>query len=299
MMVLEEPGDANKERANPFGIEDEELDKTNPFSNDCQPPNPFSEEESEITAGKTNPFESEKTTNPFESGNDVSVDDNSNDLLDPPTIEIRKASPTDNKSSASNPFDSIADAEDKYGDCYKDLDNTVGQTDEGDAESMDFSREADSIEVENKDDKFGKDFTMSQMRKRHSTIRRIGSLRKTPSMKAFRCPKQFCGFFANSADRLAIHVDRFHGTYHDLLSPASPKLSKPQSRKNSRSPVFGVKVMSDIIWGTMAAGKIYNAGVVQCVLVEQLLVQTRYLPGCTADAQCRLAYIILTGLSNS
>ena len=26
MMVPEEPGDANKERANPFGIEDEELD---------------------------------------------------------------------------------------------------------------------------------------------------------------------------------------------------------------------------------------------------------------------------------
>ena len=110
------------------------------------------------------------------------------------------------------------------------------------------------MEVENKDDKFGKDFTMTQMKKRRSTIRRIGSLRKTPSMKAFNCPKEFCGFFASSAHKLAIHVDRFHGAYQDLLTPDSPEMTQ-KFKKNS--PIYGMKRLSDIMWGTMSTGNIY------------------------------------------
>ena len=232
-------------KGNPYDIEDEQLDKTNPFSTDAESSNPFSEES--------------ETTNPFEGGSDEMADDNLNHLefgsgATPPKIEIERATAGDNCSS-SNPFDSSVDAEDKYGNCYKDIDNPVEQPDESEAEPIEVDEEAESIQlkVENRDDMFGKDFTMTQMKKRRSTIRRIGSLRKTPSMKAFRCPKGFCGFFARSADGLAIHVDRFHGAYHDLLSPKSPELSKKRIKKHS--PVYGAKRLSDIMWGTMTAGK--------------------------------------------
>merc|ERR1719422_2839465 len=104
--------------------------------------------------------------------------------------------------------------------------------------------------VENKDDKFGKDFTVTQMRKRKSTIRRIGSLKRTPSVKAFQCQKEFCGFLTSTADKLAVHVDRVHGAYHDLLSPHSPELA-PKTQKSS---IYEAKRLSDIMWGTMAAG---------------------------------------------
>ena len=260
-------------KGNPYDIEDEQLDKTNPFSTDAESSNPFSEEsettnpfeENETTnpffedSETINPFEESETTNPFEGGSDEMADDNLNHLefgsgATPPKIEIERAAAGDNCSS-SNPFDSSVDAEDKYGNCYKDIDNPVEQPDESEAEPIEFDGEAESIQlkVENRDDMFGKDFTMTQMKKRRSTIRRIGSLRKTPSMKAFRCPKGFCGFFARSADGLAIHVDRFHGAYHDLLSPKSPELSKKRIKKHS--PVYGAKRLSDIMWGTMTAGK--------------------------------------------
>jgi len=259
-------------KGDPLDIEDEKLDKTNPFSVDGESSNPFSVEnettnhfkESETSnpfeeSETANPFEESETTNPFEGGSDGVADDNSDHLQSgsrapPPTIEIGEAAAGNN--SSSNPFDSSA--EDKYGNCYKDIDNPVEQPDESEAEPMDFYREAEStkLEMENRDDKFGKDFTMTQMKKRRSTIRRIGSLRKTPSMKAFRCPKGFCGFFARSADRLAIHVDRFHGAYHDLLSPDSPEVSK---RIKKHSPIYGVKRLSDIMWGTMTAGSSWVA----------------------------------------
>ena len=135
MMALE--GHDNQEKGNPFDTEDEELDKTNPFSIDGEPSSPFSESESEITAG-SNPdnINNSETTNPFEGGSD----DNSNHLqcgstMTAPTIEIRKASLPGNNSFSSNPFENSVDTEDKYGDCYKDLDNTVGQPDEDETEA--------------------------------------------------------------------------------------------------------------------------------------------------------------------
>ena len=94
---------------------------------------------------------------------------------------------------------------------------------------------------------------ITQMRKRKSTIRRIGSLKRTPSVKAFQCPKEFCGFLTSTADKLAVHVDRVHGAYHDLLSPHSPELA-PKTQKSS---IYEAKRLSDIMWGTMAAGKIF------------------------------------------
>ena len=288
MMALE--GHDNQEKGNPFDTEDEELDKTNPFSIDGEPSSPFSESESEITAG-SNPDNNSETTNPFEGGSD----DNSNHLqcgstMTAPTIEIRKASLPGNNSFSSNPFENSVDTEDKYGDCYKDLDNTVGQPDEDETEAMDFYREAESTKMENKDDKFGKDFTVTQLRKRQSTIRRIGSLKQTPSKKAFRCPKEFCGFFASSADKLAIHVDRFHGTYHDLLSPASPKLS--QSRRKNSPVLPGVKGMSEIIWGTMSAGNIHYEEVVQYVPVGWVDASANSIPAQMLSCTVGQGYII-------
>merc|ERR1711963_696987 len=96
--------------------------------------------------------------NPFciEGGSDVAAEDNTTDLqcelrTTPPAIEIKKALLPGNNSSSSNPFGDTVDAEERYGDCYKDLDNTVGQTDDGAAGQI--SGEADSIKMENRDDK--------------------------------------------------------------------------------------------------------------------------------------------------
>ena len=240
-----------QDQGNPFGDEDEEGYQTNPLS-----------EENEMTATRNPQNKSinhKENTNPFDDGSDIMVDDNSNHLqcksrAAPPTIELNGGTIACNNSSSSNPFDSSEDAEDKYGNCYKEITNPDGDTDEGDTQSLETCREEESMEVENKDDKFGKDFTMTQMKKRRSTIRRIGSLKKTPSMKAFNCPKDFCGFFASSAHKLAIHVDRFHGAYHDLLTPDSPELTQ-KFRKNS--PMHGMKRLSDIMWGTMSTGNTY------------------------------------------
>ena len=239
--------DGYQDKGNPFGDEDEEC-----------PANPFSKE-SEITA-TSNPQNKndnvKDATNPFEGNSDIMVDDNSNHFqyrsrATPPTIEVNGGTIAGNNSPSSNPFDSSMDAEDKYGNCYKEIDNPDEDTDEEDTQSLESCGEAESLEVENKDDKFGKDFTVTQMKKRRSTIRRIGSLRKTPSMKAFNCPKEFCGFFASSAHKLAIHVDRFHGAYHDLLTPDSPEMTQ-KFKKNS--PIYGMKRLSDIMWGTMSTG---------------------------------------------
>ena len=85
------------------------------------------------------------------------------------------------------------------------------------------------------------------------SLLRIGSLKRTPSVKAFQCPKEFCGFMTDTEDKLAVHVDRVHGAYHDLLSPHSPELA----RKTQKSSIYEAKRLSDIMWGTMAAGKIF------------------------------------------
>ena len=240
-----------QDQGNPFGDEDEEGYQTNPFS-----------KESEMTAKRNPPHKSldlKETTNLFDNRSDIMVDDNSNHLqcksrATPPTIEVNGGTIAGNSSSSSSPFDSSVDAEDMYDKCYKEIDNPEEATDDGDVQSMDSCEDVESMEVENKDDKFGKDFTMTQMRKRRSTIRRIGSLKKTPSMKAFNCPKEFCGFFASSAHKLAIHVDRLHGAYHDLLTPDSPDMTQ-KFKKNS--PIYGMKRLSDIMWGTMSTGNTY------------------------------------------
>ena len=232
-------------------VEVEEMDQTNPFSSDSASTNPFSEEMIQIKEPLHK--SANKSTNPFEdSTSDKILDEKPDDL---PTIVVDRGmeEAADGGSSSTNPFEVSLDAEDLYGSCYKEISNPIGEPDDGKAVSLEGCRQAENIDLENKDGKFGKNFTATQMRKRKSTIRRMGSLRKTPCMKAFRCPKEFCGFFASSADKLAIHVDRFHGAYHDLLSPESPELTRTP-RKNS--PVCGVKRLSEIMWGTMTGGNI-------------------------------------------
>ena len=231
-------------------VEVEDMDQTNPFSSDSASTNPFSEEM--IRTIEPLHKSANESTNPFEDSSDIILNEEPDDL---PTIVVDRGmeEAADGGSSSTNPFEVSLDAEDLYGSCYKEISNPVGEPDDGKAVPLEGCRQAENIDLENKDGKFGKNFTATQMRKRKSTIRRMGSLRKTPCMKAFRCPKEFCGFFASSADKLAIHVDRFHGAYHDLLSPESPELTRTP-RKNS--PVCGVKRLSEIMWGTMTGGNI-------------------------------------------
>ena len=219
------------EPTNPLNIESK---STNPLGDDCTSAEGFPCITNANLGESTNPFEDEDSTD----DNLLSLENKP--MMTPPELLVNEGAVTfaGNEKSSSNPFEDGEDMEHKQ--------NEDDPTDQSETYEESFDNGA----VENKDDKFGKDFTVTQMRKRKSTIRRIGSLKRTPSVKAFQCPKEFCGFLTSTADKLAVHVDRVHGAYHDLLSPHSPELA-PKTQKSS---IYEAKRLSDIMWGTMAAG---------------------------------------------
>ena len=222
------------EPTNPLNIESK---STNPLGDDCTSAEGFPCITNANLGESTNPFEDE------DSMDDYLLNMENKPVITPPKLLVNEGAVTfaGNEKSSSNPFEDGEDMEHKQ--------NEDDPTDQSETYEESFDNGA----VENKDDKFGKDFTVTQMRKRKSTIRRIGSLKRTPSVKAFQCPKEFCGFLTSTADKLAVHVDRVHGAYHDLLSPHSPELA-PKTQKSS---IYEAKRLSDIMWGTMAAGKIF------------------------------------------
>ena len=247
-------GDEELDPTNPFSMntnamspttDKQELEATNPLNIESKSTNPFGDD---CTSAEGSPritnANLEESTNPFE--DEDSMDDNvlnleNKPVITPPKLLANEGAVTfaGNENSSSNPFE--------------DSEDMVHKLNEDDPTDQSETHEDSFDSVENKDDKFGKDFTVTQMRKRKSTIRRIGSLKRTPSVQAFQCPKEFCGFLTSTADKLAVHVDRVHGAYHDLLSPHSPELS----RKTQKSSIYEAKRLSDIMWGTMAAGKIF------------------------------------------
>ena len=263
-------GDIELDPTNPFSMntnaisptnDTQELEPTNPLNIESKSTNPFGDD---CTSAEGSPritnANLEESTNPFE--DEETMDDNLQNPENKPTKLIG------NEKSSANPFEDSENMEQKQ----NEDDPTEEPVEPDQSETQEDSFDAGS--VENKDDKFGNDFTVTQMRKRKSTIRRIGSLKRTPSVKAFQCQKEFCGFLTSTADKLAVHVDRVHGAYHDLLSPHSPELA-PKTQKSS---IYEAKRLSDIMWGTMAAGTtFYNivmtavaAGVVQSVLLHEL-----------------------------
>ena len=215
----------------------QELEPTNPLNIESKSTNPFGDDSpSAESSPRITNANLEESTNPFE--DEETMDDNLQNPENKPTKLIG------NEKSSANPFVDSENMEQKQNE-----DDPTEEPDQSETQEDSF----DAGSVENKDDKFGKDFTVTQMRKRKSTIRRIGSLKRTPSVKAFQCQKEFCGFLTSTADKLAVHVDRVHGAYHDLLSPHSPELA-PKTQKSS---IYEAKRLSDIMWGTMAAGKIF------------------------------------------
>ena len=253
-------GDVELDPTNPFSMntnamspttDKQELEPTNPLNIESKSTNPFWDDSTSAEGSpRITNANLEESTNPF--GDEDFMDDNllnlkNKPVIKPPKLIVNEGAVTlaDNEKSYSNPFEDNEDMELNEDDPCEE----VAEPDQSKTQEDSF----DAGSVENKDDKFGKDFTVTQMRKRKSTIRRIGSLKRTPSVQAFQCPKEFCGFLTSTADKLAVHVDRVHGAYHDLLSPHSPELS----RKTQKSSIYEAKRLSDIMWGTMAAGKIF------------------------------------------